>query len=77
MRLIDADALKKKLKDEPFFGGITLYDVCSVIDDTPSTDAVEIVRCRDCKHLFSDSGCPLRTFRTHVEDDYCSYGERK
>ena len=36
-----------------------------------------LVRCKDCKYLFSDSGCPLRTWRTHVETDYCSYGERK
>lgn len=43
----------------------------------PSVDAVEVVRCRDCKHLFEDNGCPLRYFRTHLEDDFCSYGERR
>ena len=37
----------------------------------------ELVRCRDCKFLFTDSGCPLRTFRTHKLDDFCSYGESK
>ena len=37
----------------------------------------EIVRCRDCKHLYKDGECPLRTWFTHTEDDYCSYGERR
>ena len=36
----------------------------------------KLVRCKDCKHLHEDNGCPLRTWYTHVEDDYCSYGER-
>lgn len=37
----------------------------------------EIIRCKDCKHLFEDNGCPLRTWWTHTEDDFCSYAERK
>lgn len=37
----------------------------------------EIIRCKDCKHLFEDNGCPLRTWRTHTEDDFCSYAERR
>ena len=43
---------------------------------TQGTEWAQIVRCKDCKHLFSDSDCPLRTWRTHVATDYCSYGER-
>lgn len=49
----------------------------AVYDNAPTIDAVEVVRCRNCKHLFEDDGCPLRYFRTHLEDDFCSYGERK
>lgn len=37
----------------------------------------EIIRCKDCKHLFEDNGCPLRTWWTHTEDDFCSYAERR
>lgn len=37
----------------------------------------ELVRCKDCRYLFADNGCPLRTWKTHTEDDFCSYGERK
>lgn len=36
-----------------------------------------VVQCKDCKHLYKDGECPLRTWFTHDEDDYCSYGERK
>ena len=37
----------------------------------------EVVICKDCKHLYKDGECPLRTWFTHTEDDYCSYGERR
>ena len=47
------------------------------VNAIPTVDAVEVVRCKDCKHLFEDNGCPLRYFKTHREDDFCSYGERK
>lgn len=40
-------------------------------------EIVSVVRCKDCKYLYMDNGCPLRTWHTHVLDDYCSYGERK
>ena len=42
-----------------------------------SAEAVEVVRCRDCKHLYKDGECPLRTWFTHTEEDFCSYGERR
>ena len=81
MRLIDADAIvythevARSLED-----GHNWNELCVTQDDIecmPTIDAVEVVRCRDCKHLFEDNGCPLRYFRTHLEDDFCSYGERK
>ena len=55
MRLIDADALKTKaIKCETF----KLYDApvflkavgTKEIDRTPTIDAVEVVRCKDCKY---------------------------
>jgi len=42
-----------------------------------SKDLVPVVRCKNCKHLYKDGECPLRTWYTHVEDDFCSYGEPK
>lgn len=47
---------------------------------TPTADVVEVVRCKDCKHLmFSDMyGECLQAHMGIVRpDDFCSYGERK
>ena len=44
------------------------------IEAAPTVDAVEVVRCKDCKHRYSDSWCE------YVDDDdnfYCARGERK
>ena len=45
-RLIDADALIKEAYAEGAYG----YVDAKQIADAPTVDAVEIVRCRDCKH---------------------------
>ena len=46
-------------------------------EETEKEDLVSVVRCKDCRHLYEDNGCPLRTWHTHIEDDFCSYGERR
>lgn len=50
----------------------------------PSVDAVEVVRCKDCKHYeYSDRlerlvcGYHRGWWVGMNENDYCSYGERK
>ena len=35
-----------------------------------------VVLCKDCKHLYQDGECPLRLWKYHVENDFCSYGEK-
>lgn len=85
MRLIDADVLidriKKRLKNEMIIGWL-----CSIVDEAPTLDAVEVVRCRDCIHnrkTIDETGlgifCSIWGRGWHrVEPDYfCSYGERK
>lgn len=50
-----------------------------VVEDTPPADAVEVVRCKDCKHLmFSDmyGECAKGYMGIVSPDDYCSRGER-
>ena len=54
------------------------------IDTIPRVDAVEVVRCRDCKNWNFETGlCNLHSnFSKSVlhffdESDFCSYGERK
>ena len=56
MKLIDADALHRKVKTETnLYGEPTIdYDsgvkVLEWIDKAPMIDAVKVVRCRDCKY---------------------------
>lgn len=37
-------------------------------------DKNELVRCKDCCHIF-DGDCPITWEKT--DDDFCSYGERR
>lgn len=88
MKLIDADALHRKVKTEtnPYGKPTIDYDggvkVLEWIDKAPTIDAVPVVRCKDCKHCDPETHhCdhnmgtvdPLR----RKPDDFCSYGERK
>ena len=57
-----------QIADEAF------VDAMNVIHNMPSADAVEVVRCKDCKH-YRDYGCQ-RAFVYPKPDDFCSYGER-
>ena len=56
------------------------YNFACVIDDTPTTDAISVVHCKDCKYLiFSDmyGECSQAHLGIVRPDDFCSYGERK
>ena len=84
-RLIDADALLEKMKRTSRY-----FDVVFDVEEMPTVDAVEVVRCRKCKHWkpsgskagnsFSDmeyiGGCEFTNYY-RTESDFCSYGERK
>ena len=85
MRLIDADALLEKMKRTSRY-----FDVVFDVEEMPTVDAVEVVRCRECQHWkpsgskagnsFSDmeyiGGCEFTNYY-RTESDFCSYGERK
>ena len=79
MKLIDADALHRKVKMEtnPYGKPTIDYDsgvkVLEWIDKAPTLDAVPVVRCRDCRK-FKTYGCRMVA---SGYDDFCSYGERK
>lgn len=79
MRLIDADALKRRAITVRFFGKDIMMVPTAEIDDAPTIDAVEVVRCGECKHMIADGRC-----MEFADDgirpsamDYCSYGERR
>ena len=76
-RLIDANAFLKDILTAGIGKTIIEYsesDIAYMIRKRPTVDAVEVVRCRECKHRYSDSWCE------YVDDDdnfYCARGERK
>ena len=83
MRLIDANWVLDHLKpyepsDEEWSvtGGTDLRLICKAIDNAPTVDAVPVVRCRDCDHLFGTL-CAVCGLLPRKPDDFCSYGERK
>lgn len=80
-RLIDADALKETVKNERFSGW---GNCCVEIDDAPTVDAVQVVRCKDCKHYDTKDcadgfGWCNRNGTGHgsTDDWYCADGGRR
>ena len=89
-RLIDANALKsymdecsKETRFRVYYGYAT-----SFIDAAPTVDAVEVVRCRECKHHYWEQEpchgksvhyCKLPHMRgvEVFKEFFCYYGERK
>ena len=85
MRLIDADRATEIVRVQgiahPSAYYLTNYATL-VLREAPTVDAVEVVRCRECKHCDPENyhcdhpmgtAAPLR----RKPDDFCSYGEPK
>ena len=83
MRLIDAEAFERRVMFDSDIED--LQDVIYALRDyEPIADAVQVVRCKDCRHRDPEDhkcdsgenerqGCPFK-----VADDYfCAYGERR
>lgn len=84
MRLIDADVLIENIiKSIPDLRKFSTKTVGEVIDNTPTVDAVPIIRCHECKNLrvdFPDPHEPPWCRHWGIEPDlgdYCSRAERK
>ena len=88
MRLIDADALHNFVSEE--FKDDVPYEwawALTAVDHAPVVDAVEVVRCKDCKHYKPQKKSAHWENRTNYCNrivtikvqpyDFCSYGERK
>ena len=78
-RLIDADAFLEKMKRTSRY-----FDVVFDVEEMPAVDAVEVVRCKDCKYGNWDSEPDDAMVCMRTKDgfwrsgnDFCSYGERK
>lgn len=94
MRLIDADALKeyfeKCLKVESGkdntkerYAYMAWLRSVHAIDNAPTVDAVEVVRCKDCKHRIHDEErclyyCEMYYGQGDVSDDnFCQWGAKE
>ena len=72
------------LEDDEAAIGIDERPVYCPIVELPYVDAVEVVRCKDCKYYDSFNNgrngmCCIHidAFKVFYPNDYCSYGERK
>lgn len=87
MRLIDADDAKKIIDNiDTFCGGWRAYAM-EQIDNAPTVDAIEVVRCKDCvfcwkynDKYYLPKKDTLLCINDDIEveaDDFCSWGERR
>lgn len=82
MRLIDGDALWKRLNDEPWENNADRDEIAlPIVNAAPTVYAVIMTRCKNCKYRteFGNCGHPRQhgILPTAYPYDYCSYGERK
>lgn len=49
-KYMEVDLLKMAIEAEPFFTDSTKAAFRNIINKVPTVDAVEVVRCKDCKH---------------------------
>lgn len=64
------------LKGTPKPKTIDIADVIKRIEEFPTEDTVEVVRCKDCK-FYGNGDCSVQSVRSMYPNDYCSYGERR
>lgn len=84
-RLIDADAIHDFVSEE--FKDDVPYEwawALTAVDHAPAVDAVEVVRCKDCKYGEVDDADFHDQYLCHISgsdwncgNHFCSYGERK
>ena len=83
MRLIDGDALMYEANSDGAYG----YVDAKQISEAHTIDAVEVVRCKDCKHYRPQKKSAHWENRANYCNrivtikvqpyDFCSYGEQK
>ena len=90
-RYIDADALINRFDElcdsvcqyskkqrEVMCGACPLGSAFDVVDEFPTADVVEVVRCEDCKNNPKTTwfGCPMASHDYEFKDGFCYKGER-
>ena len=92
MRLIDEDEIRNKLKQKEINPATIFINevLIGLLNDAPTVDAVEVVRCEDCRHWVGKhrSQCPVKCktfgycdlweqYVGNGEKFFCAYGERR
>lgn len=90
MRLIHADKMAVDESDAYMSAQVQITDdlkwlvnfaahskIQRLIADTPTVDAVPVVRCKECKWTGGDFVCYRGVMVQHKPEDFCSYGERR
>ena len=77
---------RKELRDALYEADAVTMQGVKIINQFPAVDAVEVVRCRECKwyqiRRWNDTKPEYDCRKTHAlldvsPEDFCSYGERK
>ena len=73
-RLIDADAMWRKFESEPWYDNADRDEIAlPLVDDAPTVDAVEVVRCRECKSWHEETGfCEKHSYFVDGDGVCCS-----
>lgn len=71
-RYIDADVLRDKLYEAD---AVTMRGV-AIINNEPTVDAVQVVRCGRCEYYSTEMNCCsyVNGLQNVTKTDYCSYG---
>ena len=68
MRLINADVFEELFDKQIEYGATDIFDaVEDALQDTPTIDAVPVVRCKECKHR-GGYHCPMYHTETSLDD---------
>lgn len=80
-RLIDANRLMDEMKSLPMMSNWGEAFMPDLVKRQPTVDAVEIVRCKDCKYNREDStfySCKKNVMHYPNDPEYfCAYGKGK
>lgn len=70
-RLINDEQLKHLLNDSEYYGTHAWDEFCDMISECDAVDAVQVVRCKDCKHASPwFDGC-AKKFLLQSGDVFC------
>ena len=80
-RVVYAEDVLNAMREDPTINGANVARVRRHLAAVTTVDAVEVVRCKDCKH-YGDYGrvrdCnKYGAMSLPDDDDFCSYGERR